>query len=142
MAKRRHVRELSLYITGQNAPGSPALIPTQNKETELSTITVNDGILNSPEAEAYFQRADRRVMIGLRATCEILGVPTPPYAERGKPGVTPAKMVMTAYQADNPQPRPMVLPERKPAASPARVQAVKATNQRRITGLFDQTFPR
>lgn len=107
----------------------------------MTTITVNDGILNSPEAEAYFQRADRRVMIGLRATCEILGVPTPIYAERGKPGVTPAKMVTQAYQADNPQLRPLVLPERKPAASPERVQAVKATNQRRLTGLYNQTFP-
>lgn len=107
----------------------------------MTTITVNDGILNSPEAEAYFQRADRRVMIGLRATCELLGVQTPIYAERGKPGVTPAKMVTQAYQADNPRPRPMVLADRKTAATPERVQAAKATNQRRLSGLFDQTFP-
>ncbi len=106
----------------------------------MTTITVNDGILNSPEAEAYFQRADRRVMIGLRATCELLGVQTPIYAERGKPGVTPAKMVTRAYQADNPQPRPLVLPERKTNASPERVQVAKATNERHLTGLFDQTF--
>ena len=131
-----------LYISRDRLhPPSPAFISTQHKDTELTTITVNDGILNSPEAEAYFQRADRRVMIGLRATCEILGVPTPIYAERGKPGVTPAKMVTQAYQADNPAPRPLVLPDRKTNATPERMKAAKATNQRRLSGLYDQTFP-
>ena len=107
----------------------------------MSALLVNDDILTSPEAEAYFQRADRRIMIGLRATCEMLGIPTPIYAERGKPGVTPAKTVMKAYQADNPTPRTTTLAPRKPNATPERVQAAKAMNQRRITGLFDQTFP-
>jgi hypothetical protein len=101
--------------------------------------------INSPQAEAYFARADRRVMIGLRATLEMLGIPIPDYAHRRKPGPTPASAALAAFAADNPTLRSTVLAERRPNASPERVAAVKAANQARFTDargfLFNQVFP-
>lgn len=112
----------------------------------MATHTIDDSLLNSSEAEAYFKRADRRVMIGLRATVEILGIPAPAYAARGKPGSTPAKAVMDAYQSDNRPSRPTALTPRKPNASPARIAEIQAqraahTNDAAVPNLYNETFP-
>lgn len=66
----------------------------------MATHTVRDDVIHSEHAAAYFQRADRRVTIGLRATLEMLGLPVPDYAIRRKPGRTPAKDVAASYAAD------------------------------------------
>ena len=66
----------------------------------MASHTVTDDLINSERAAAYFQRADRRVMIGFRATLEMLGLPVPDYANRRKPGRTPAKDVAAAFAAD------------------------------------------
>lgn len=84
----------------------------------MATHNINVAALYSPSAANYFTHADRRVMIGLRATLGILGLPEPEYAHRRKPGRTPAKAVLAAYHADNPQPRSTTLASRKPNASP------------------------
>ena len=84
----------------------------------MTIYTVTDDVLNSDQAAAYFMRADHRAMMGLRATLEILGIPVPTYAVRRKPGRTPAKDVMDAFQSDNPAPRPMTLAPRKSNAIP------------------------
>jgi hypothetical protein len=96
----------------------------------MYTDTVTPDVLNSPQAAEYFTRADRRVMIGLRACLEMLGLPVPDYAKRRMPGATPAKAMLAAYHADNPQPRPIVIAGRKANASPERIadlQALRAT---------------
>ena len=111
----------------------------------MAAFTVTDELLNSPEAEAYFSRADRRVMIGLRATLEILRLPVPAYATRRKSGPTPAKAVLAAFTADNPQPRSTKLPERRPNASPEVVAAAQADRAERLgtpRPLFSQVFDR
>ena len=87
----------------------------------MATFTVTDTILNSEAAQGYFARADKRAMMGLRATCEILGIPVPEYARRQKPGRTPAGDVMRAFAADNPPPRRTALAPRKPNFVPATV---------------------
>ncbi len=72
----------------------------------MTIITVDDAALTSPEAEAYFIKADRRVLIGLRAALEMLGVPLPGYARRqeaGRPSST--KLIARQYAADNPADR-------------------------------------
>ncbi|MBA3678493.1 MAG: hypothetical protein H0W74_14015 [Sphingosinicella sp.] len=109
----------------------------------MATFTVTTELIESPQAEAYFTRADRRVMIGLRATLEMLRLPVPNYAQRRKPGATPAKAALAAYVADNPTPRRMILPERKPNATPERiaaVQAAKAAPAGQTPALYDQVF--
>ncbi len=79
--------------------------------------TIDLGALHSAHAERYFTRADRRVMIGLRATLELLGLPVPDYARRKFPQASPATQVMRAYRADYPEPRRMELAPRKPNAA-------------------------
>lgn len=116
----------------------------------MAIYTVTDDVLNSDKAEEYFTRADHRIMTGLRATLEILGIPVPTYAIRRKPGRTPAKDVAAAYAADCPAPRNMTLPERKPNASPAAIQANQERNAKRrnpaanvqTDELFRQVFNR
>jgi hypothetical protein len=71
----------------------------------MPDLTVNDDILNSRDAEAYFLRGDPRILVGLRATLELLGVELPLYAVRRKPGRTPAIGVAAAYNADHVKPR-------------------------------------
>lgn len=111
----------------------------------MATFTVTDDIINSEQAEAYFIRADRRVMIGLRAALELLGLPTPEYARRRKTGPTPAKAAMAAYHADNPQRRPMVLAARRPNAPADLVASSRAARSERLgslpDNLFGQVFP-
>ena len=67
-------------------------------------IEVDTSVLNTDYAEAYFtERADRRIMIGLRATLEMLGIPLPEWAERKPTGRKPGRAIMAAYRADNPE---------------------------------------
>jgi hypothetical protein len=109
----------------------------------MAVLTVSTDTLESERAAEYFTRADRRVMIGLRAALEILGLPVPAYAVRHVPGRTPARDVTAAYAADNPTPFSTVLAERKPNASPERiaaVQAAKAPPHGRPSNLYDQVF--
>jgi hypothetical protein len=110
----------------------------------MATFSVTDELINSPQAEAYFTRADRRVMIGLRATLELLRLPVPAYAERRIPGPTPAKAVTAAFAADNPRPRSTALPARRPNASQDVVAQAKADRAQRLGtspgNLFDQIF--
>ena len=94
----------------------------------MASHTVTDDVLHSASAETYFTHADRRVMIGLRATLELLGLPTPEYARRRKPGPAPARAVTAAFQADNPAFLTARLRPRPPNASPA---AVATARQRR-----------
>ena len=110
----------------------------------MASFTVTIDIINSPQAQDYFTRADRRVMIGLRATLELLKLPVPDYALRRKPGRTPAKDVAAACAAGMSAPRPMTLPKRKPSASSAVVAAAKAAREQRLgqepSTLFQDTF--
>jgi hypothetical protein len=92
----------------------------------MATYTVTDDILLSAQAEDYFRRADRRVMIGLRAALEIFGIPLPEYAKRTPPGRKAGKAVLAAYHAERGRPRAYELPARRPNASPEHVAAVKA----------------
>lgn len=93
----------------------------------MAVHTVTDDLLRSNRAAAYFTTADRRVMIGLRAALEMLGIPIPDYAARKPSGRPGARDIIAAHAADNPQPAPAPLTyNRKPDASPARVAAAKA----------------
>jgi hypothetical protein len=92
----------------------------------MAIHTIDDDILNSDAAADYFTRADYRVMMGFRATLELLNLPVPVYAIRKKPGRTPARDVAAAYAADHPTPRPMTLAPRKPNASPERIASLVA----------------
>ena len=97
--------------------------------------------LEHPSIAAYFTGNGHRIA-SFRTLLDMLNIPLPHWATRGISGIGSARReAVTAYQADNPQPRPMVLPDRKTAATPERVQAAKATNERRLTRLYDQTFP-
>lgn len=87
----------------------------------MATHTIADDVLHSPAAEAYFTNADRRVMIGFRATLELLGLPLPLYALRRQPGPAPARSVAAAFRADHPKQFSTELRPRKPDASPERV---------------------
>lgn len=82
----------------------------------MATTLVTTDIIESQQAQDYFNKADRRVMIGLRATLEMLNIPIPSYAHRGYSGPTPAKATLAAFNADNPALRSMLLPDRKPNA--------------------------
>ena len=70
--------------------------------------------LHSPEATDYFARADRRVLVGVRFTLELLGIPLPECLDRKPSGRPPvqrifaSKAVLAAYRTDNPD-------ERRPA---------------------------
>jgi hypothetical protein len=99
----------------------------------LATYEIDDDILNSDAAAGYFERADKRALMGLRATCEILGLPLPEYALRRKPGRTPAGDVRNAYAVDHPVPRPMTLAPRKEDASPEHRATVQAANAARLS---------
>lgn len=105
----------------------------------MPIYTVTDDVISSDKAAEYFTRADRRVMVGLRAALELLGLPVPDYAIRRKPGRTPASGVAAAYAADNPRPFPTVLAPRKPNASPEAVIAAKVRRAQR-SGLPSDTY--
>ncbi|AYJ87287.1 hypothetical protein D3Y57_16785 [Sphingomonas paeninsulae] len=98
----------------------------------MAIYEIDDEVLNSEAAAGYFERADKRALMGLRATCEILGLPLPDYALRRKPGRTPAGDVMRAYAVDHPVPRPLTLAPRKEDAIPERIAAVRAANAARL----------
>lgn len=106
----------------------------------MTTYTVTDDILSSPQAEAYFQRSERRIQAGFRAALELLGLPLPGYAQRRAPGPRPSKAIAAAYAADNPAYTPLTLAPRKPDASPERIAALRA--KRATPALYDQTFAR
>lgn len=55
----------------------------------MPTLTVTTDLIESQQAATYFTNADRRVMIGLRATLEMLRLPVPEYARRKTTGVAP-----------------------------------------------------
>lgn len=69
----------------------------------MAVFTVSDDIINSMQAQDYLTRADRRVLIGVRATLEMLGIPVPEFAKRKPPGRPPARAVAAAFSADNPK---------------------------------------
>ena len=109
----------------------------------MATITVDDTLLNSPHAEDYFVNADRRVMIGLRAALEILGIPRPVYAERRKPGRTPARDIATAHALDNGKTAKQLHFEKAEAANKIKYAqaATKLAEARGLPGsMFAQTF--
>lgn len=91
----------------------------------MAVLTINDAVITSAAAEAYFDRADSRVRVGFRAALEILGVPVPEYAKRKPPGRPPARAVAAAYEADHGKPRNYTLAPRKPNASPEAVARAK-----------------
>jgi hypothetical protein len=112
----------------------------------MATYTVTDDILHSDAAAAYFDRADRRIKSGMRATLKMLAIPLPEYARPKAPGQSPAKQVMLAYAADNPAPRPMTLAPRKVNTTAERIAALRGQNtgkpcEATPAGLFDQAFP-
>ncbi len=67
------------------------------------TITIDTGVLSSPEAREYFTNADHRILCGCRATLEMLGIALPDWAERRPPGPKPGRAIMDAYRRDNPE---------------------------------------
>jgi hypothetical protein len=110
----------------------------------MAVHTVNDDIINSAAAQNYFTHADRRVMIGLRATLEMLGLSVPSYAVRKPPGPTPARAVSNAFQADHGKPtaKPVYsdpLGERRMGAAVAKGLARNAKRQAG-SSLFNETF--
>lgn len=92
----------------------------------MATYNVSDDALNSEAARQYFTRADRRIVIGLRYALEMLKLPVPEYAHRRERGPSPARAVLTAYRADNPETRATTLAPRKPNASAETVAAARA----------------
>ena len=110
----------------------------------MAVHTVNDDIINSPAAKEYYSRADSRVLIGVRATLEMLGIPTPEYAKRKPPDRPPAKAVNAAYRANNPG-EPTAKPVHADPLGPHRIAAAVAKAQAKITdratrSLYDTTF--
>jgi hypothetical protein len=99
----------------------------------LATFTITDDVLNSASSAEYFETADRRTLIGLRYTLEILGIPLPQYALRRPPGRTPARDVMRAFATDYPLLSPTTLAPRKEDATPDRIAAVRAANATRLS---------
>lgn len=92
----------------------------------MAVFTINDDIITSEAAKGYFCQADRRVMIGLRAALEMLGIPVPDYAKRRQPGLPPSRSVQAAYRADHRKPRNYTTAPRKPNASLDAVAQAKA----------------
>lgn len=101
-------------------------------------------MINCASAQIYFAQADRRVLIGLRATLELLGIPVPEYAVRKPAGRPPARAVAAAFNADHPtpwKPKPAwsdPLGERRMSAAITKGLAKAA--KRKAGGLFDETF--
>ena len=104
----------------------------------VATHSITDDILNSLAAERYFTQADSRIMIGLRATVEMLGLPTPEYARRRKPGPTPAKSVAQAFMADNPKAHSTMLQPRRKNAPADRVTVAREANRAALSGASDE----
>ena len=67
----------------------------------MAEFTVSDDIISSSAAAEYFARADKRVLIGVRATLEMLEIPVPLYAVRRPPGRPPSRAVTDAFAADH-----------------------------------------
>lgn len=112
----------------------------------MAFYNVDDSILNSEQAAAYFNGADRRIKVGIRAAIEMLGLPCPDYARRATPGRTPAKDVASAYVADNPPPRSLHLAPRKQNATAERIAEIRAAKAAKfsnaaIPNLLDEAFP-
>ncbi|MFE9084939.1 hypothetical protein ACQKKG_07950 [Brevundimonas sp. NPDC003935] len=115
----------------------------------MTIRTIDDGVLNSPEAEAYFTtKADRRVLIGFRAALEMLAIPLPEYARRKETGrPTTTKLIARQYAEDNPQPRTGDTLSRRSASTGLSAQQrrsqPKTGDAREITrqaSLFRQAF--
>lgn len=66
-------------------------------------LTIDTGVFDTPEAEAYFTKADHRILCGCRATLEMLGIPLPEWAMRKPTGPKPGNRIAAAYRADNPE---------------------------------------
>jgi hypothetical protein len=76
-------------------------------ENLVATYTVTDDRLSSEAAAIHFSTADRRVLIGIRAALELLGVPVPQYALRRSSGRPPSRVIAAACDADNPTYKPL-----------------------------------
>lgn len=74
----------------------------------MAIYTVTDDKISSPAAAAHLSY-DRRVMIGVRNTLEILGIPLPEWVKRKPPGRPPSRAILRALGADNPQQAPAPL---------------------------------
>jgi hypothetical protein len=102
----------------------------------MAEFTVSDDIISSSAAAEYFARADKRVLIGVRATLEMLEIPVPQYAVRRPPGRPPSRAVADAFAADHGKTRPQrpvsqdPLGEHRLAAAVAKAaaRAAKTTN--------------
>ena len=66
-------------------------------------IMIDTGVLDTAEAQAYFSKADHRILCGCRATLEMLGIELPQWAQRKPTGPKPGKAIMAAYRADHPE---------------------------------------
>ena len=66
-------------------------------------MSINIGVLDTPGAEAYFTKADPRIMCGCRATLETLGIPLPDWAKRKPTGPKPGRAIAAAFRADHPE---------------------------------------
>lgn len=111
----------------------------------MTIRTIDDAILYSANAEAYFSKADPRIMSGLRVALELLRIPMPRYSRRRPPGPTPASRVALAFAADHQTHRPTTVAPRKANATPERIAALNGQDMAKpceapATGLFDQTF--
>ena len=83
----------------------------------MATYTVTDELISSPQAAVHFSTSDRRILIGMRATLEVLGIPVPEYAKRKPTGRPPSRVIAAAYAADNPNqaPAPLTYKRHQPA---------------------------
>ena len=68
----------------------------------MTTYTVDDAVLHSQAAHDYFSQADRRVLIGLRVTLEMLGIACPEFARPKPLGRPPLRALRDAVAADHP----------------------------------------
>lgn len=103
----------------------------------MTTYTVNDDLITSAQAEAYFENGDRRIKLGMRACLELLRIPLPEYAKRKPTGpkTKSAALVAASYAADHGR---VIKPyePRKPNATPEVVAAAIAKR----SSLYDETF--
>ena len=111
----------------------------------MAIYTVDDRILTSDTAANYFNRVDRRVKQGIRATLQMLGLPCPEYAQRQLPGPQPLSDMLKSYAADNPRARTFELAPRKENALAERIAAIHDARADKLAkaavpNLFDQTF--
>ncbi|WP_109354609.1 hypothetical protein [Sphingorhabdus sp. EL138] len=97
--------------------------------------------LSHPGVAEYYTGNGHRIA-AFRALLDLLSIPHPAWAARGMSGSGATRRnTMTAYHADNPQPRLTTLPARKDNAPPERVLAAKAATEARCNpSLFNQTF--